>query len=131
MIVLDENLDEQRVRAPLAARCKGKVISVRAGTVIKDEAIPAMLCHHRPVTFVTTNVTDFWRRIPAHRRYCIVCLPLPTHRQTEIPDLLNRLLRQAQFQTARLRMGKVIRATWSEIQYYQIGQRTVTKLAWA
>ena len=67
MIVLDENLDEERVRLPFAARYKGKVISIRdlrPGSIIKDEAIPSLLCDYRDSTFVTTNVSDFWRRIP-------------------------------------------------------------------
>ena len=48
---------------------------LRPGSVIKDEAVPTILCQHRNATFVTTNVSDFWRRAPAHARYCIVCVP--------------------------------------------------------
>ena len=133
MIVLDENLDNQRVFVPFAARNKGKVISVRdlrPGTVIKDEAIPTVLCQHRGSTFVTSNVTDFWRKVGAHRRYCIVCLPLPNERQHEIPELLAALLRHREFRTVKQRMGKVIRANWSEIILYQVGCRTATKCPW-
>jgi hypothetical protein len=133
VIVLDENLDEQRVRAPLARRHKGKVISVRElrpGTVIKDEAIPAILSQHHNATFVTTNVSDFWRRVPAHTRYCIVCAPLPTERQHELPDLILRLLREKAFCTARRRTGKVIRVNRSAISFYEVGRPEVTKLSW-
>ncbi len=133
MIVLDENLDELRVRAPLAARYQGKVVSVRElrpGTVIKDEAVPALLCQHRHATFITTNVSDFWRRAPAHARYCLVCVPLPTDRQEEIPELIFRFLRHEQFRTARRRMGKVVRLSRSEIFYYETGRHAVVKLAW-
>jgi hypothetical protein len=31
----------------------------------------------RQLTFVTINYTDFWRRVPADKSYCIVCLELP------------------------------------------------------
>ena len=133
MIVLDENLDQQRVLLPLANRFKGKVISVRdlrPGTVIKDEAIPAILCQHRNATFVTTNVSDFWRRLPAHARYYIVCVPLPTERQDELPSLLLRFLRHEAFRAARRRMGKVIRLSQSEILLYEVGRPSVVKVAW-
>ena len=94
MIVLDENLDEQRVRLPLAARFKGRIISIRElrpGTVIKDEAVPTLLREHRNATFVTTNASDFWRRVPAHAGYCIICAPLPAERQDELPGLIIKL----------------------------------------
>lgn len=133
MIVLDENLDEQRVRVPLAGRYKGKIISVRdlrLGTVIKDDAVPALLCRERSPMFVTTNVIDFWRKVAAHRRYCIICVPLPNDRQDEIPDLIWRLLRHRSFRTIQRRMGKVIRASWLDIRYYESVGRAVTKVAW-
>jgi hypothetical protein len=115
---LGENLDEQRVRMPLTARYRGKVLSVRElrpGSVIKDEAVPTILCQHRNATFVTTNVSDFWRRAPTHACYCIVCVPLPTERQDELVDLLFRLLRHAAFRTARkgVRKGSLI------MEYFQ------------
>jgi len=134
VIVLDENIDQQRVLVPLKSRYKGKIISVRdlrPGTVIKDEAIPAILCQHRQSTFVTTNVIDFWRRVTPHSRYCIVCVPLPAERQDEIPNLLLKLLRQQAFRTARQRMGKVIRASQSEILYYEVTRTSLAKVAWA
>lgn len=133
MIVLDENLDQRRVMRPLLARYGGKVLSVRElrpGTVIKDEAIPTILCQHRNATFVTTNVSDFWHRVPAHSRYCIVCAPLPTERQDELPDLILRLFRHRTFRTTRRRMGRVIRVNPSEIRYYEAGGRETLKAAW-
>ena len=133
MIVLDENLDEQRVRVPLADRYKGKIVSVRElrrGTVITDDAVPALLCQERSPMFVTTNAGDFWRKVAAHRRYSVICVPLPNDRQDEIPDLLYRLLHHRSFRTIKQRMGKVIRVSWSDIRYYEAGERTVTNVAW-
>lgn len=133
MIVLDENLDEQRARVPLADRYQGKIVSVRElrpGTVIKDDAVPTLLCRERSPMFVTTNVVDFWRKVVAHRRYCVICLPLPNDRQDEIPDLLYRLLHHRSFRTVKQRMGKVIRVSWSDIRCYEAGEPTVTKMAW-
>ena len=132
MIVLDENLDEHRVMAPLKQRYKGKVVSIknlRPGTVIKDEAIPAILCQCHNATFVTTNVSDFWRRASAHPRYCIVCIPLPTERQDELPSLLLRLLHHRAFSTVRRRMGNVIRLSRAELLCYQ-GAKSISKLPW-
>jgi hypothetical protein len=134
VIVLDENLDEQRVRWPLAARFRGKVVSVRElrpGSVIKDDAVPGVLCQFRGATFVTTNVSDFWRRVAGHRRYCVVCVPLRSERQDEVPGLILRLFRHEALRTARQRMGKVLRVSQSEILVYELGQRTIRKLAWA
>src|SRR5437763_1052732 len=119
--------------APLVARYKGKVISVRQlrpGTVIKDEAIPSILCQHRNATFVTTNTSDFWRRVSAHARYCIACFPLPTERQDELPGLLFRLMRHPIFRTVRRRMGKVVRVSRSELLWYEVGGRSLVRSEW-
>lgn len=131
--MLDENLDEQRVMLPLRRRHRGKIISIRdlrPGTVIKDDAIPTVLCQHAGKTFVTTNARDFWRRAAAHSRYCILCVPLPTERQDEIPDLLQKFLHHSAFRTARLRLGKVIRLSWSQISYYGAHKDRIFNAEW-
>lgn len=133
MIVLDEQLDHHLVLKPLMKRTKGRVLSIcelRPGTVVKDEAIPALLRQLRNVMFVTTNVSDFWRRVPAHLRYSIVCVPLPTNRQAEIPNFLTAFQRHAAFRTARLRAGKVVRLGPKEIWYYAVNEPAVPRLAW-
>jgi hypothetical protein len=79
---------------------------------------------------VTTNVSDFWRKVSAHRRNRIVCLPLPNERQDEIPELRVRLFKQRDSRTVRQRMGKVPRVSWSAILYCQVGERAVTRLMW-
>ena len=132
MIVLDENLDEQRVRKPISLRYKGKVCSIRElrpGSVIKDDAIPAMLVQRR-ATFITSNVSDFWRRVPAHSRYCIVCVPVPNERQGEIPALVFALFRHRAFRSHRQRLGKVIRVSQTEIQFYNSDRSQITHLSW-
>ena len=90
MMILDDNLDAQDVLVPLRRWLKGKVMflrDLRAGTLIKDDAVPMLLTQQKQPTFLTTNVTDFWRRVAADRRYCVICLPLPNDRQGEIPSL--------------------------------------------
>jgi hypothetical protein len=77
MIVFDENMRQRNIMDAVAAWYRGRVISVtvfRPGSIIKDEAIPTLLRRAQRPTFVTTNVDDFWQRVPAHTRYGIVVL---------------------------------------------------------
>src|SRR5205085_8211880 len=104
------------------------VRELRPGTVIKDEAVPTVLGRYKNATFLTGNVTDFWRKLPAHARYCLVCVPLPTQRQAEIPDLFMAFLRHSSFRTVRQRMGKVVRLNRTEVLYYAINQRAITRV---
>ena len=122
MILLDENVHQQSIMASIAAWYRGQVRSLttlRPNTLIKDEAIPMVLRRVRQPTFVTTNVADFWRRVPAHSRYSIVCVALPNERLHELPSLLRQLLRLPEFNTKAKRMGKVIRVSPSQLQYYE------------
>ena len=91
MIILDENVHGQSMTASIATWYRGQVRSIttlRPYTLVKDEAIPVLLRRARQPTFVTTNVVDFWRRIPAHSRYSIVCVVLSSERLHELPHLL-------------------------------------------
>lgn len=72
MIVLDENLLALRLDNPITAWYPGRVCFItdlRPGTGIKDEVIPRLLLQVNGATFVTKNVIDFWRQVPAHRCY--------------------------------------------------------------
>ncbi len=120
MIVFDENVHQQSLMNMVAAWYRGRVVSItalRPGTIIGDAAIPALLRGVKQATFVTTNVSDFWRRVPAHSRYSIVCAVLPNERMYEIPNLLRRLFSLPEFKTKAGRMGKVVRVTRGRIQY--------------
>jgi hypothetical protein len=133
MIILDENLLGLRLDMPIARWYAGRVCyltNLRPGTVIKDEAIPQLLRQYKGATFVTTNVPDFWQRILAHARYSIVCLPLPNERLHQLPELLRHLFRVREFRTRAGRMGKVIRATSAQLQYYTIGDNRIHRLPW-
>ena len=73
MIVLDEELQGLGLEATISQWYRGAVILIkhlRPGTVIKDEAIPALLRHVKSATFVTINYRDFWRRLPAEQACC-------------------------------------------------------------
>ena len=83
MIVLDEQLKNAGLVEQIGQWYRGRVgyiTALRPGTVIKDEAIPALLCQVNDPTFVTINTTDFWGRITAEESYCITCFPLSDNR---------------------------------------------------
>ncbi|MSQ47945.1 MAG: hypothetical protein EXR78_06090 [Deltaproteobacteria bacterium] len=133
MIVRDENLLVLRLGNPIAAWYPGRVCSVvdlDPGALIKDETIPTYLRRSKGVTFVTTNVPDFWRRTHADARYCIVCFALPNERLRELSALLRRLLRISELKTKAARMGKVIRVTQRQIHYYTGSDFQIHSLEW-
>lgn len=133
MIVLDECISAQLLFDKLKAWHKGKVCSVnalRAATLVKDDSIPTLLRTVKQPTFLTTNVSDFWRKMPAHRAYCIVCFDLPNERILEISRLLRGVLRFTEFKTKAARMGKVIQIRHNHIDYYAVGSKQVFTLNW-
>ncbi len=133
MIVLDEQLLGYSLHAPIARWYRGTVMDVtalRPGTVIRDDAIPSLLRFaHRP-TFVTINVADFWRRLAPDPRFAIVAFALPHARAQAIPDLLRRLFALEPFRTRRRRLGKVIRVSQRQVQYYTTDSWAVQRIDW-
>jgi len=133
MIVLDDSLDAHDVLVPLRQWARGRVLflrELRPGSVIKDEAVPSLLRRHKHAVFVTTNVGDFWRRVPAYARYCIICVCLPNERQWEIPTFIRRLFQQPEFRTGAARMGRVIRLTDMRIEWYQAARSLGQSAEW-
>ena len=132
MIIVDENLHDQRIMEAISAWYPGQVVSVttlRPGTVIKDEAVPTLLLQAVQPTFVTINVTDFWKKVRPHSGYCIITVALPKERAREVPDLLRRFFRLSAFETKALRMGKIILLAPNHIRYYE-SDRRVQSLPW-
>ncbi|MBI1987584.1 MAG: hypothetical protein HYS70_04475 [Nitrospinae bacterium] len=126
MIVVDEQLLGTGVIEGIDHWYRGRVLDItelRPGTVIKDDAIPDLLCRARQSTFITINVTDFWERIRADERYCVLCFPLPDCRASEIPGRLRHLFRLEEFKTKAIRMGKVARVTSQRVEYYDLNHR--------
>ncbi len=122
MIVVDENIHDQRIMQAISAWYPGQVISLttlRPNTVIKDHAIPALLLKVAQPTFITTNVADFWKKVQPHNAYCMVTIALPKERMREVPALLRRLFRHSDLKTKAARMGKVVRLTSNRIKYYE------------
>lgn len=121
MIVVDEQLDRGLVITALSEWYPGRVLSIgalRPNTVIKDEVIPSLLLLVRQPTFVTINVSDFWRIIEPHRRFCIVAVDVRSEQIREVPGIIRALLRRPEFTTRAARMGKVVRVSTRAIEYY-------------
>jgi len=133
MIVLDENIFGQIVIDRLGVWYKGKLTSVnklRADTVVKDDAIPTILRTVKQPTFLTTNISDFWRKMPAHGAYCMICFDLSNEQIIEIPRLLRGVLRFKQFETKASRMGKILCVRHNHIDYYEVGSNQIFTLLW-
>src|SRR5437660_9212280 len=104
MIVLDEQLLDADLPARIKRWYRGNVTNIlqlRPGTLIPDDAIPALLRSVRQPTFVTINVTDFWRRMAPDPHLAITCFALIDRQIGMIPLLLRRLFATPPFQTRR------------------------------
>jgi hypothetical protein len=133
MIVLDEQLLSYGLQASIARWYRGTVTDItqlRPNTVILDEAIPMLLQAVSRPTFVTINVADFWRRLAADPRFCIVCCAVPHARTQEVPDLLRRVLALEPFRTRSRRLGKIVRVSRQHVQYYTTDTRTIHLITW-
>jgi hypothetical protein len=132
MIVLDEHLHDPVIMAAISKWHTGQVIpviSLRFGSIIKDDVIPTLLRRAIQPTFVTINVTDFWKKVRPHSDFCIITVALNQDQVEEIPQLLRRLFRLPEFKTKASRMGKVIHVTQNHIEYYE-SDRRIHSLLW-
>ena len=114
MIVLDEHLQSKGLDKAIGRWYAGAVINIldlRPNTVIKDEAIPGLLAQQNQPTFVTINANDFWQRVSASEKSCIICFAMASSEIIHIPSLLRRLLRHSNFDTKAKRTGKIVRIT--------------------
>jgi hypothetical protein len=132
MIVVDESLIDPIILDAIAAWYQGRVLSVRRlrpNTVIKDDALPLLLGRVSQPTFVTINVRDFWRKVRADPRYCVIAFDLAQDQSLTLPGVLRQLLRLFEFRTKAARMGKVIYVTPTNIEYYE-ADRQIHTLPW-
>jgi hypothetical protein len=121
VIVLDEHLEDERIIASLARWYRGQIrliTSLRPGTVIKDEAIPDLLRRERQPTFVTANVSDFWRVASPDPGYCIVAAHLSSSGAEHVSVLVRRLFGRREFATKATRMGKIVRVSTRGCDFY-------------
>jgi hypothetical protein len=133
MIVLDEQLLSYGVQASIARWYRGAVIDItqlRPHTIILDEVIPVLLQAVSRPTFVTINVADFWRRLAPDPRFCIVCCAVPHTRAQEVSELLRRVLALEPFRTRSRRLGKIVRVSRQQAQYYTSDTQAIHRVAW-
>lgn len=122
MIVLDEQLNDPALIKAINRWHTGQVITIkdaRPNTQIYDEAIAALLHQLKRPIFVTINYADFWRKAPAHPRYCVICLKLSIERKREVPAVLRELFSLDEFATKRKLMGKVVSVSEGVVRYYE------------
>ena len=134
MIVLDEELQGLGLEATITQWYRGAVLLIkhlRPGTVIKDEAIPALLRNVKYATFVTINHGDFWRRLPAGQSFCVLCLKLTVDQVDEVSHWLRQVFRLPEFKTKTARMGKVALVSPRSLQYYRGGDKLVHLHVWS
>ena len=128
MIVLDEHLLSLRLDQEIASWYSGQVCYItdlRPNTVIKDEAVPIILRQVKQSTFVTGDVSGFWRKVKPHPAFCIVCVDIAVEQWHLISNLLRRLFRTEGFRTKRERMGKVVLVTEKIVRFYAVNQPSV------
>lgn len=128
MIVLDEQLLGRNLEQKIVSWYRGTVCFItdlRPDTVIKDDAIPSLLRKQKQPTFITINEKDFWPKIKADRKYCVICFALPDSCATEISAMLRFVLRNTNFRTKALRMGKVLRSSGRGIRYYSFDNKII------
>lgn len=129
-LVLDDQLSELEFDDRLKPWTTFRYLrQARPGEIIKDERVPTILRELGEPTFVTID-GGFWNRALRDVRYCILWFDLPLRQQRRIPDLLRRLFRLPEFRARRARMGKVARVAPLGVDYWQLGDEELRRLAW-
>jgi len=131
MIVLDEHLNAESLKAAIARWYPGQVTFIkklRLKTLIDDDAIPSLLQQVKQPTFVAINWTDFWKVMPADNHFCIICFTMEIEEVAEISALLRQVLKLARFKTKNSRMGLVVRVTKNLVQYYRVNDPQIYTL---
>ncbi|RKZ40550.1 MAG: hypothetical protein DRQ49_07965 [Gammaproteobacteria bacterium] len=131
MIVLDEQLLGRNLELEIAKWYQGTVqfiIDLRPNTVVKDDAIPALLRRQNQATFVTINERNFWKKVVIDCHFCVVCFTLSDRHAHQIPQSLRLLYNLPEFDTKIKRMGKVIRVTTQGISYYTFNDKKIYRL---
>lgn len=130
LFIVDDQLAASEVYAPLRELLKSQRLQqLRPREHILDDRVPQILLTLDRPTFVTID-GDFWDRRLCHSRYCILYFSLATADQGKLPDQLRRLLRKSEFRTRAGRMGKVIRAAPSAIDYWEHARPTFKRIYW-
>ena len=120
-IVLDEYLGRTEVLDPLQKWITAtKIEDLAPDETLKDDRIFRILWNQKQPTFVTLDA-GFFHKKHCDQRYCLMYYVVPRQQQSRIPVLLRRLLRLSEFKTKAVRMGKVVRVSEREIEFWQLG----------
>lgn len=129
-IIIDDQLRPSLVLAPILRWITAQRLrNLRPTEVIKDERVPQLLRELRQPTFVTIDA-HFWDKSRRDSRYCILYFDLRTEQQAQLPGLLRRLFRFPDFKTKKVRMGKVAKVGFTDVEYWQLGDELLQTLAW-
>ena len=127
MILLDENVVESQRQLLRSWRIRVRQLGQEVKHQgIKDEEIVPLLHRLHGVTFFTRDL-GFFRRGPAHRGYCLVCLEVG---EGEVASFVRRVLRHPALNAQAKRLGKVIRVTHTGLVCWSVDGRQETVLAW-
>jgi len=129
-IIIDDQLRPSLVLVPIRRWITAQRLrDLRPTEVIKDERVPQLLWELRQPTFVTIDA-HFWDKSRCDPRYCILYFNLRTEQQSQLPGLLRRLFRSPDFKTKKVRMGKVVKVGFTDVEYWKLGDNLLHTLAW-
>lgn len=134
MIVLDEQISRESIRRSFRWYPGGvlPLKELRPGTIVLDDVVSVLLRRRSDPTFVTLNVSDFWRRIPPDQRYCVICVAILQGEAEHVSSFVRGLLRMPGLTSKAQRMGKVVLATPARAWYYdQTDPRPQALEGWA
>ena len=127
MYILDENIPSSQQQLLRKWRIRAKVIGEDIGDKgIPDEQIITLLHGIRSVTFFTRD-SDFFSKGLCHTEYCLVHLAVG---QFEIASFIRRFLKHPHFNTAKKRMGKVVRISQIGLLCYEKGMKEARFVEW-
>ena len=129
-LVLDEHLSREEVLEPLRSwRSIQKIEDLTPNETLKDDRILQSSRRQQQPTFVTLDGGFFLRK---HRdpRYRLLYFVIPRQQQAHLPGLLRRLFRLPAFKTKAARMGKVVRISNEQIEFWRVGEEKKQILRW-
>ena len=80
-------------------------------------------------TFVTLDV-GFYKKNYRDRRYCLIYVALLPQEQHRLPHLLRQLFHLPQFKTKAARMGKIVRVSEGQLDWWQVGEEKRRTVNW-
>lgn len=126
MIVLDEQLNQPGLAEKIARWYPGRVAiltSLRAASNVKDDAVDTLLRTVSQPTFVTINVSDFWKVVRVDARFSVVCVDLPVSRSELVSNWLREFLSTQPFNTKAGRMGVIALIRPTQIEFYRLDRK--------